>query len=131
MITVLWDVYGSCKNYNVLSGHKNAVLEVKWSNDGNSIISCSADKTVGLWDANKGQRIRKFAEHKSIVNSCSVSSQGPTIFVSGSDDCTAILWDSRSKSSILHLPHDYQITSVCISSDGQLVYSGSIDNNIR
>jgi len=25
---VLWDVFGGGKNYNVLSGHKNAVLEV-------------------------------------------------------------------------------------------------------
>ena len=44
---MLWDVAGESKNYNVLAGHKNAVLEVKWSSASNTIVSCSADKTVG------------------------------------------------------------------------------------
>lgn len=48
---VLWDVYGECRNYNVLSGHKNAVLEVQWTYDSSQIVSASADKTVGIWDA--------------------------------------------------------------------------------
>jgi WD40 repeat protein len=47
---VLWDVYGECRNYGVLSGHKNAVLEVQWSYDSQQIVSASADKTVGVWD---------------------------------------------------------------------------------
>ena len=44
---MLWDIAGESKNYNMLTGHKNAVLEVKWSPSSGSLISCSADKTVG------------------------------------------------------------------------------------
>ena len=44
---VLWDIAGESKNYNMLTGHKNAVLEVKWSPSSGSLVSCSADKTVG------------------------------------------------------------------------------------
>lgn len=44
---MLWEVAGDSKNYNVLTGHKNAVLEVQWSSSSSSLISCSADKTVG------------------------------------------------------------------------------------
>lgn len=51
---VLWDISGGCKNYNMLKGHKNAVLEVKWSTEA-SIVSCSADKTVAVWNANSGE----------------------------------------------------------------------------
>lgn len=127
----LWDVYGECKNYNVLSGHKNAVLEVKWSTDGVQIVSCSADKSVCTWDANKGKRVRKLVEHSGIVNSCAVASNQPSMVVSGSDDCSVILWDVRSKSSALSLYHDYQVTAVCIASDATHVFSGGIDNNIR
>jgi WD40 repeat protein len=54
--TVLWDIAGASNNYNVLTGHKNAVLEVKWSSQSNNLVSCSADKTVAIWDANKGVR---------------------------------------------------------------------------
>ena len=42
----LWNVYGDCENYNVLAGHKNAVLELHWFPDGGSIVTASADKTV-------------------------------------------------------------------------------------
>ena len=44
---VLWEVQGECKNYNVLHGHKNAILEAKWLTDA-FIVSASADKTVRL-----------------------------------------------------------------------------------
>eukprot|EP01031_Cornospumella_fuschlensis_P041114 gene41114-50160_t len=66
----LWDVFGNNQNYNVLSGHKNAILELKWRSD-NTLLTCSADKTVALWDANKAVRLRRFTEHTAIVNSCS------------------------------------------------------------
>lgn len=36
-VTVLWRVYGTCENFLVLKGHKNAVLEVAWSADGRYI----------------------------------------------------------------------------------------------
>jgi len=126
----LWDVFGECKNYNILSGHKNAVLQVAWPTSG-SIVSCSADKTVACWDANKGVRLRKLVEHAAIVNSCAVAKDVPTSIVSGSDDCTVILWDARSKRSVASIYQDYQVCSVCISSNGQSIYAGGIDNTIR
>lgn len=49
--TVLWDVYGECRNFGELRGHKNAVLEVQWTYDSAQVVSASADKTVGVWDA--------------------------------------------------------------------------------
>jgi WD40 repeat protein len=39
------------------------------------LVSCSADKTVGLWDPNKGKRVSKLADHQAIVNSCDVSKE--------------------------------------------------------
>jgi Prp8 binding protein len=31
---VLWNTYGDCKNYGLLRGHTNAIIEVQWSGDG-------------------------------------------------------------------------------------------------
>jgi len=68
----LWKTFGDCPNYMMLKvgrsdamrhhvssmleylirvpspsqGHKNAVLEVQWTTDGERLLSCSADKTV-------------------------------------------------------------------------------------
>ena len=127
----MWDIFdGECKNYNVLSGHKSAVLQVCWPTQ-NSIVSCSADKTVATWDANKGIRTRKFQEHTAVVNSCSVAADMPHLIASGSDDCTVILWDSRMKESVASIYNDYQVCAVCLSKDGQAVYAAGIDNIIR
>lgn len=64
--TVLWDVYGECRNYGVLSGHKNAVLEVQWTYDSAQLVSASADKTVGLWDA-QVRVVRQLSSLRSVL----------------------------------------------------------------
>lgn len=33
LMLVLWEVFGDCANYDVLKGHKNAILEVVWAQD--------------------------------------------------------------------------------------------------
>lgn len=70
------------------AGHKNAVLEVQWTSDGERILSASPDKTVRAWDAITGQQVKKAAEHTGFVNSCCPLRHGPPLFVSGSDDRT-------------------------------------------
>ena len=41
----VWEVYGECPHTMTLNGHKNAVQEVHWSTDSETIFSASADKT--------------------------------------------------------------------------------------
>ncbi len=131
----LWDTFGAeCRNFNVMIGHKNAVLEIKYStlsSGSPTLISCSADKTVGVWDCNKGMRTRKLTEHTGIVNCCAVSSASPQVFVSGSDDCTASLWDIRNKKSTGSMFHDYQVCSTALADDGYTVYTAGVDGVIR
>ena len=132
---LLWDVFGEdgCTNYNVLAGHKGAILEVKWlpsTASSPTLVSCSSDKVVSLWDADKGIRLRKMEDHDAIVNCCNVDKFNPHCVVSGSDDCTAILWDTRSKET-MSLYHDYQVTSAALAEDAKTIYTGGIDNIIR
>lgn len=37
-----------------------AILELHWSPNSPNIITCSADKTLGFWDANAGKRKKTF-----------------------------------------------------------------------
>ncbi|RYH10795.1 WD40 repeat domain-containing protein [archaeon] len=126
----MWDVFGNNQNYNVLSGHKNAILELKWKTD-NTLLTCSADKTVALWDSNRALRLRRFTEHTAIVNSCSACLGDMNLAASGSDDCTAIIWDSRTKESVMTAYHDYQVCAVQLSHDGQFLYTAGVDSIVR
>lgn len=132
---MLWDVFGECKNYNVLTGHKNAITQISWPSK-QCILSASADKTVACWDANKGQRIRKYSEHSNIVNCVAAptptgNTEQCTVFASGGDDCNVILWDVRCRESIAVIELEYQVLSVAFSGSGDGLYSGGIDNIIR
>ncbi len=122
-------MFGENKNYNVLNGHKNGVIEVEWLSEG-SIVSCSADKSVALWDANKGVRIRKYTNHNAIVNSLSAAKLDSHIFISAGDDCQLYVWDSRIKQYAINIEHEYPILSTCLAADAQSLYFGGIDNTI-
>ena len=126
---LLWEVYGENKNY-LLQGHKDGVTQICWPVE-DRLYSSSADKTVAIWDTNRGQRVRKYAEHTGIINCLSVASESPNVFVSGGDDKSVVVYDSRSKHAVHTLPHEYQILSTAISSDGRMAYSAGIDGVIR
>ena len=53
------------------------------------MYSASADGTASVWDVSALRRVRRYTEHQSFVNSCSVSRTSPQLLLSGSDDKTA------------------------------------------
>lgn len=88
LIVVLWNTYGDCDNYGIIEGHKGAVLDLQWSRDSKYVYSASADHTLGTWDTETGERLRKHVGHEDIVNSVSTFRMGAEVLASGSDDCT-------------------------------------------
>ncbi|KAL7571543.1 hypothetical protein ACA910_020961 [Epithemia clementina (nom. ined.)] len=102
-------------NFNVLTGHKNAVLDCHWM-DNDTVVSASADKTVMLWDVLTGQRLRKWTA-ESIVNCCTVVS--PYVAASAGDDGSCQLWDRRQKRPALSLPRcsDFAILALCAAAE--------------
>lgn len=99
-------------NFSVLKGHKNAVLDCAWC-DQDCIVTASADKTVMLWDAATGNRLRKWSQHTGIVNSVTVVSEYQV--ASASDDGTVLLWDRRDKRPTSSFTTDYPILAVAAS----------------
>ncbi|EAN31503.2 U5 small nuclear ribonucleoprotein 40 kDa protein [Theileria parva strain Muguga] len=129
---LLYEAFGECRNFGVLTGHKNAVLEVHWNKNSNFLYSCSADFTASVWDVNYAKRIRKLKGHSGIVNSCyPARNRINGLLVTGSDDGTVKVWDSRDKSYANSISHDFQILSVTTDPDHNFIYSGSLDNIIR
>lgn len=122
----LWDV-AAMKNSNVLAGHKSAVLQLRWADSGR-LLSCSADRTAALWDVPRGCRLRRFSGHTAIVNA--VDGRGD-LLVSGSDDCSAIVWDARAPRPAASAFLDYQLLAVALAANGQQLYTGGLDGVVR
>jgi Prp8 binding protein len=125
---------GNYENYNVLEGHKNAVLDCAWLDEDN-VVTASADKTVQLWDALTGTRLRKWQEHTGIVNAVSTSATAENnsnnnMVFSVSDDGSCMHWDRRQKSSVGCLSTDYPVLAVAAGHAGNHVYTAGIDHKI-
>lgn len=134
-------------NYARLSGHKSAITSLRWSSDGETIATASADKTVGLWDIATGKRLRKFQGHELTVNEVTwlpsdyqipsnSHASGGDLLASVADDGYVCIWDTRSKSYVADIKTDYPLLTVVSGnsnsvSGGSLIYTSGIDPTVH
>ncbi|KAI8366731.1 WD40-repeat-containing domain protein [Radiomyces spectabilis] len=81
---------GACKH--VFAGHKDFVLSVATTPDGNWIVSGSKDRTVQFWDPRTGQTQFMLQGHKNSVISVATSPGRQPLFATGSGDNRARIW---------------------------------------
>lgn len=78
-------------NKTTFVGHKDFVLSVAPSPDGQWLVSGSKDRCVHFWDPRTAQMQLSLQGHKNSVISVSVSPIG-NLFATGSGDCRARIW---------------------------------------
>lgn len=114
-----------------MSGHKNAVLEVSWTADGERVLSAGADKSVRAWDAETGAPVKAMKEHSGVVNAVCAARRGPPLLVSGSDDGSVKVWDLRSRRSVATFAERLPVTAVAFSEEGDAVFAAGLGNEIH
>jgi WD40 repeat protein len=92
-VVKIWDVANGTLVKD-LWGHKDGVMEVKWSPNGSRLISVSDDKSIRLWDRRTWSQIGELKGHVLGVLSVDFSPNG-TMLVTGSRDYTVRLWDMK------------------------------------
>ncbi|KAF2868588.1 WD40-repeat-containing domain protein [Massariosphaeria phaeospora] len=128
---LLWRSTGTCENHGILAGHKQAILDLRWSRDSKVLWSASADKTLASWDVQTGERLRRHFGHDEVINCMDSVKRGAEVLVSGSDDGCIGIWDARTKNGMSLIQTDFPVTAIAVSEDGTQVFSGSIDNDIQ
>jgi WD40 repeat protein len=78
-----------------LEGHAGSVNCCAFSNDGERVITASADRTARLWDAETGALRTTLEGHTGWVMSCAFSPEGTRV-LTASADMTARLWHVAS-----------------------------------
>ncbi|KAK1926929.1 putative general transcriptional repressor [Papiliotrema laurentii] len=81
--------YGVCQS--TLNGHKDYVLSVAISPDGQWVVSGSKDRSIQFWNIATGQAQFMLQGHKNSVISIDLARVGPHL-ASGSGDCMARIW---------------------------------------
>ncbi|OAX42759.1 WD40 repeat-like protein [Rhizopogon vinicolor AM-OR11-026] len=115
-----------------MRGHTDIMAGFAFFNDGGRIVTCSWDKTLRIWDVQKGTLLGEpFQGHQDRVFSVAVSPDDKRI-VSGGKDRTIIIWDVESKQKVFDplVKHRDEVNSVCFSPDGKRAASGSDDYTV-
>ncbi|RSH78482.1 general transcription repressor [Apiotrichum porosum] len=80
---------GTCAS--TLNGHKDYVLSVAISPDGQWVVSGSKDRSIQFWNIHSGQAQFMLQGHKNSVISIDLARSGG-LLASGSGDCHARIW---------------------------------------
>ncbi|XP_010012955.1 PREDICTED: WD repeat-containing protein 88, partial [Nestor notabilis] len=111
--------------FNILRGHSDTVSSCHFCFGDTKILSCSYDKTVKLWDVDKGVPIHVFEEqHTAPISECSLTPDDRRM-VTSSYDNTVKVWDMETGKILWTAEHDGIVTSCNISCDGRYVVSSS------
>lgn len=135
---IVWDITREEGAFAVpkrsLTGHNHFVQDVVISSDGQFAISASWDKTLRLWDLNKGKTTCRFVGHTSDVMSVSFSPDNRQI-VSGSRDKSIKMWNAigECKFNLTENGHTEWVSCVRFSpnSGNALVVSGGWDRLVK
>ncbi|GMI61451.1 hypothetical protein ScalyP_jg2970 [Parmales sp. scaly parma] len=115
-----------------LTGHQQAVNDIKFSPDGRYFASASFDKKIKLWDGRNGNFFNTLTGHVGPVYCVSWSSDSRYL-VSASKDSTVKLWEAKDcKRCKETLPgHEDEVYALDWSPNGVSVASGSKDRTIK
>jgi WD40 repeat protein len=113
----------------VQTGHYAAVCCVAISPDGMLAATGSYDKTIKLWEVERGREIRSYLGNKGAVEVLAFSPDGK-LLASVDESYNLSLWEVETSKKIrsLEVPED-DIISVAFSPDGIFVVTGTENNH--
>lgn len=112
------------------NAHGEAITEVCWSPDGQTLATASCDQTIRLWDPTTGECEKVLSKHFRPVRSIVWLPSGLEM-LSGSDDKTIRRWQLASDRLTTVDEHSEEVLSVACSPDGMWYASASRDRSVR
>jgi len=134
----LWDSTYPFSQVACLNGHKQMISDLAWSFDGRSIVSCSYDKTVALWDAETGQKLESISQADGLLQ-CVAYSEGFDDYVIesrglvyvGSTSNKIYAVDLRDPLQIAHtLEAPAHVNALHVFNDGSKIISGDSSGSL-
>lgn len=131
MTVRIWNTRSPEQAKLILEGHSSAVSYVRFSTDGKTLITCSFDGTLKIWDAETGTEVTTLIGHKAGVHSFAINATDGTI-ASVSDDSTIKIWDPLRATEVRTLVgHADSIKAATFSPESKMVITGSLDKTMK
>ena len=120
----VWDA-ASGRQVIALSGHSDTVDSVRFTLDGNYLLSASWDGDIRRWDLNDGSEVARYNVPDARVYMIDLHPDGEH-FVSASSDGIIRMWHIESGQVVKEfLGHTADVNGVHISDDGLLIASAA------
>ncbi|GAV03211.1 hypothetical protein RvY_13670 [Ramazzottius varieornatus] len=101
--------------------HKAPVHCTRFTTDNSHVISFGDDRSARYFDIPSQTQLRTFKDHGDYVRSGDVSLSSHSIFVSGSYDHKARVFDLRTNETVQEFNHGAPIESVLMTTSGNIV----------
>jgi len=110
---------------------QGAVRAVRYSVDGNYCITAGADKSVKLWNPNRGNLLKTYMGHGFEVLDCQGSCDNSQL-ISCSMDKSIVLWDVTSGNFTRKWRgHQAAVNTVKFNEESTVIISGSVDTKVK
>jgi mitogen-activated protein kinase organizer 1 len=114
-----------------LTGHGGAVHAALFSTDGKYVMTCSADRSIKLYNPQTNTLIKTYTGHGKEVLSIKLPKDNSK-FISASGDRSVFLWDVNTGRTIQKFTgHTHRVNSVDLNEDCSVIISGGYDSTVR
>ncbi|XP_070567787.1 pre-mRNA-processing factor 17-like [Ptychodera flava] len=129
----LWEFYNNRRVLRTFLGHKQAVRDACFNNDGTKFLSAGYDKYLKLWDTETGKCISRFTNRK--VPYCvkfNPAEDKQNLFVAGMSDKKIVQWDIASGEIVQEYDrHLGAVNTITFVDENQRFVSTSDDKSLR
>ncbi|XP_045472294.1 pre-mRNA 3' end processing protein WDR33 isoform X1 [Harmonia axyridis] len=129
----LWDPK-SGQSLATLHAHKLTVMDLKWNENGNWLITASRDHLLKLFDLrNLSQEVQTFRGHKKEASSVAWHPVHEGLFASGGSDGSIMFWHVGADKEVgaIEQAHDSIVWTLAWHPLGHILCSGSNDHTSK
>ncbi|EZA53317.1 pre-mRNA 3' end processing protein WDR33 [Ooceraea biroi] len=129
----LWDPKTG-QSLATLHAHKSTVMDVKWNENGNWLVTASRDHLLKLFDIrNLSQEVQTFRGHKKEASSVAWHPSHEGLFCSGGSDGAILFWHVGADKEVgaIEQAHDSIVWTLAWHPLGHILCSGSNDHTSK